>query len=426
MKYLPENPTPSVPSADNTTSAKEIFTQKDLYDERYPDYVFRPVPIKVSSQMRSLYARIDNSGFSVIPKQDFLSQLESEESTIYALDIVKECFDEMVSYWRKLDSLGKLSKNSKNFKEIVAKRAVTSGIEQHYRAYLQEKVEFFNKEFVRGDNQIKNYADYERDVRNFVHHLKRDTQPFTLSEFCVSRILNSTETGMVIDVAAADPSSDEEKFREFIRDPNYENYPKVAYRFGFKADKNIPWRLYYDLSSEYAKRKMTEKGIHSLDDFFQRYFKRVNEVEFPAIMDTMKELYNSYIQFSPSYQTIKPCPTSLDVRSAYAQGAAKVEVKTKEVLTGDTLHTRYDSRHWIRLYAYFRSVETSKNWTQAKFDSLVEEVWNIHTYRSELQAVNLLESNFTDRTSELFQKKSLTNDNVFDTLVYKEKPTFTF
>lgn len=425
MKYLYEKGIEETPSANNDTSLKNLFKQRDLYDKAYPDYVFRPHPVKVSARMRALYGRVDTMGFSIIPKQDFVSQL-STQAPIFALDIVKECFDEMVSYWGKLSSLGKLSNNSLTLKKIEPKAAITFGITPLYNAHIEKQIEFFNKEYVRSNSQIKNYADHERDIRNFSHYLKTTSLPFTLSEFCISKILNSTETGLVIDIADEDPSDDATKFEGFIRDPNYENYTKVAYRFGFKVDRNIPWRIYFDLSSDYASKKLSEKGIYNLESFFQRYYDRVVELELPGIVERMASMYKSYIDFSPSYQKIKPCPTSLDTRSAFSQGAAKVELKAKEVVSVEILLTRYKPSHWLRLYAYFRSVETGKPWTQVQFDTLMEETTNIYTFRSERQALYHLEKNFTDRTRELFQKKSLTNEDVFDTLVYKEKPTYTF
>ena len=425
MRYLYEKSLDKLPSANNGTSLKSLFKERDLYDELYPDYVFRPHSIKVFSRMRALYGRVDTMGFSIIPKQELISQLSTNEP-VFALDIVKECFDEMVSYWGKLTSLGGLSKNSVTLKEIKPKSAITSGISPIYDVYIQQQIEFFNKEYVRNDNQIKNYADYERDVRNFSHYLRKSSLPFTLSEFCTSKVLSSTETGLVIEVASEDPSDDAVKFQGFIRDPNYENYTKVAYRFGFKVDRDIPWRIYFDLSSDYASKKMAEKGIYSLESFFQRYYDRAVDLEFPHMVKKMASMYGRYIEFSPSYQKIKPCPTSFDTRSAYAQGMAKVEVKTKEVVNANILLTRYGPDHWLRLYAFLRSVETGKPWTQVQFNNLVEETMNIYTYRSEKQAIYHLEKNFTDRTGEFFQKKVLTNESDFDSLIYKEKPTYTF
>lgn len=425
MKYLYESSTNKTPSANNETSLKTLFEQRDLYEKLYPDYVFRASPIKVSSKMRALYGRVDTMGFSIIPKQDFISQLLTDEP-IFAIDIVKECFDEMVSYWGKLSSLGKLSKNSLTLKEIKPRSAITSGIASIYDAHIEQQIEFFNKQYVRSDGQIRNYAEHERDIRNFSHYLKSKMLPFTLSEFCTSRVLKPTETGLVIDISEEDPSDDATKFRGFIKDPNYDNYTKVAYRFGFKVDRDIPWRIYFDLSSDYAGKKMAEKGIYNLESFFQRYYNRAVDLELSGIVKKMASMYKSYIDFSPSYQEIKPCPTAMDSRSAYSNGAAKVKVKDKEVINESILSTRYGPSHWLRLYAYFRSVETAKPWTQVQFDNLVEESVNLYTYRSERQAVYHLEKSFTDRTRELFQKKPLTNEDAFDTLIYKDRPTYVF
>lgn len=408
------------PSANNTTSIisiKELFAQKDLYDQKYPNFAFRPQPVKISSTMRSLYGRVDTSGFSVIPKDEFITQIPSEAEQIFSLTIVKECFEEMTSYWHKLGSLGKLSKNSTTLKVLEAKSAITSGLRILHKSYLRDKIEFFNKEFVRNDAQIKNYIDYEKGIRNFTHHLRGLSSPFTLSQFCVSTSVSPTETGMVIDIAQADPSEDAQKYQEFIADPNFENYTKAAYRFGFKVDKDIPWRLYFDLSSKYAKEKMASKGIYRTEEFFKRYHVRAVDVEFPDIVESLASMYRRYTEFSPSYQEIKPCPTSLSTRSAYSQAAAKVLTREKEVLTGEILGTRYGTDHWLRLYAYIRSVETSSTWTQKQFDTIVEESANLYLHRSAQHALYSMESVFTDKTLELFSQRGLTDENSFDTMI---------
>ncbi len=425
MRYIYENEKSESPRANNETSLRDLYKQKDLYDKSYPNYVFRPRPMEISSKIRSLYGRVDMSGFPIVVKQEFTSQLDSKES-IFAIDFVTESFEEMVAYYRKLNYLGKLSKNSVTLQDISPIAAMTVGIEQTYEQYMREQIEFFNKEYVRSDKRIKNYSDYERDIRNFSHFLSGETLPFTLSEFCTSKILPSTETGLIIDISSEDPSEDSVKYQGYIRDPNYENYTKVAYRFGFKVDKDIPWRLYYDLSSTYAKRKLAGRGIYKLEDFFERYYNRTVNIEFANIAEKMASMYKSYIDFSPTYQEIKPCTTSLNVRSAYSQGAAKVELKRKEIVNTSVLLSRYEHSHWIRLYAFFRATETAKIWTQTQFDDAVDEASKLFIYRSESQGLHFLESNFIDRTSELFQKKSLTNEGVFDTLIYKNRPTYTF
>lgn len=417
MKRLYENKTGSTPSANNRTSAKEIFAQKDLYDQKYPKFAFRPQPIEISSTMRSLYGRVDTSGFSVVPKDDFVSQLLSGDKQLFSLTIVKECFEEMTAYWHKLGSLGKLSKNSSTLKKLEAKSAITSGLQSLHESYLQDKIRFLNEEFIRNDSQIKNYMEYERGVRNFTHYLRGLSAPFTLSQFCISTSVSPTETGMVIDIAQADPSEDAQKYQEFIADPNYENYTKAAYRFGFKVDRDIPWRLYFDLSSKHAKEKMSSRGVYRTEDFFKRYYVRAVEVEFPNMADRLTMMYRRYTSFSPSYQEIKPCPTSLDSRSAYSQGAAKSIVRDKESLTDETLSARYGTDHWLRLYAYIRSVESSSNWTQKQFDRLVEESANLYIHRGAQRGLYLMESSFVDKTSELFQKRGLTDKNSSDTMI---------
>ena len=93
----------------------------------------------------------------------------------------------------------------------------------------------------------------------------------------------------------------------------------------------------------------------------------------------------------------------------------------RQITSPENLQQDYNSVHWMRLYSYIRAIETSKNWGQYDFEKSVKEANAVYVYRSEQQAYKMLESNFTDRTSELFHKRDLTKKNSFDTLITRFK-----
>ena len=120
--------------------------------------------------------------------------------------------------------------------------------------------------------------------------------------------------------------------------------------------------------------------------------------------------YNSLVDYSSTYSQVVPCSSE----------GRRIIVKERKRVTIGQVNERVAGSHWLRMYAFIRSIELKKKWTQKEFDRLVEESYNIHEYRDEHHAHRFLESHFTDRTSELFIEKPLTKDNVFDNIVEKD------
>jgi hypothetical protein len=62
-------------------------------------------------------------------------------------------------------------------------------------------------------------------------------------------------------------------------------------------------------------------------------------------------------------------------------------------------------------------VEKSKEEVSAQFDFLIKRAYEILLYKGEKVAYNFVESHFTDRSNEVFEKKTLTKDDAFDNLI---------
>jgi hypothetical protein len=231
-----------------------------------------------------------------------------------------------------------------------------------------------------------------------------------LSEFCISSFGTPHQSGLVIDLSEEDCSEDEAKYKGFITDPNFNVVRSVFNRFGFRIDKHIPWRIYLDLNSPYVIEKLEARGMNSIKEFFHRYYDRVATEEIVDISSKAIEAYNGLVRYSNVYREIIPCRT---IGTRIVKGTRK-ETTLKKV------EERRPESHWMRMYAFIRSVELKKQWSQNKFDKIVQEAYNIYKYRSEPRAYEFLESHFIDRTSELFIEKPLTKDKVFDNIVVKD------
>ena len=407
MSYRTDRNSP--PKGTNDTRLKETFIEKEKYEEMVEPFPFEPEFMEMRQDIKGLDGKVDDAGFSVVPSKSRLVQVESEENeTYYLLDVVADAFSKMKEHYHKLKLQNKIDTSKSPLKEIKMVKAASNSVE-FYNAYLNTRMEEFKRTFIQSDLSITDYRTFEVSLRDYVFELSKKNFPFTMAEFSVSNICPSTQTGLVVQIDDQDCSDDFIKYNDFYESPNFSIYQKVAYRYGFRVDKNSPWTMYYDMTSPYAKERQRQEGIHNLATFFQRYYTRVSDFEIPTMPEKIHSLYESYRKFNPQYLIPNPCTPG------------QSRMKMREVTSPEQLRDNYKSVHWMRLYSYIRAIEVSKDWTQHDFEKSINEAHAVHTYRSEQQSYKVLESNFTDRTSELFHKRDLTKKDSFGTLITRFK-----
>lgn len=415
MRYLFEKKDVITSSGTNSDTARDSFLNKWLYDQFFPTSPGAPTGV-LRANMKGLYGKVDKDGFAVLPKSEKVSQitsLESEGDTHRCLSVTKECFSEMVTYYENLKIRGKVITENTSFETLKPERTMTF-IKEEYKRYYEELMSPFFASVANSEHSrdpIGDYFSFEKKCLSYIDSLVSQGLPFTFSEFCLSTQAGSPhQSGLVVDLSDEDCSEDDAKFKGFLTDPNFNLVKSVANRFGFRIDKHVPWRLYLDLNSPYIVEKLRKRGVKNLSEFFERYYDRVSPAEISSISPMFISTYNSLVDYSSTYYQTVPCKSE----------GLRTIVKERKKVSIEQVNERVAGSHWLRLYAFIRSIELKKRWTQKEFDRLVEESYNIREYRDELHAHRFLESHFTDRTSELFIEKPLTKDNVFDNIVEKD------
>lgn len=404
MRHLFENKKES-PKGSNNLGTIESYGESLYYDIKFPQRMNQAKPIITRATMQGLYGKVDAYGFAVVPKQSQISEIvTTTDETHEALYIVKECFEEMADYYKQLDLRGKLSLNSVTLKEIVPKQSWKNPALSY--ANYQEGI--MNKFVSLKDTDLPEIIDYNSFEKNFMEYAKSMGEPFTMSGYCTSRLSDVRHTGLVIDIAVEDLSEDKPKYEGYIKDSNFQVFRKVVNRYGFRIDKHIPWRLYFDITHTYSKRKLAKYGVGSVDDFFTKYYDRIVDLETENLDSTMNTAYNRYYNADSTYFVSKYCNKT---------GGTRISTKQREVVNLKKLNEKYNQSHWIRAYTYFRALETGKKWNQAKFDKVVREAVSLDTYRGSKRMTEYLESYFLDKTHELFHRRDLTKQNSFDRMI---------
>lgn len=396
-----------VPRGNNNLDSFDSFFQNKVYEKSYPGFL-NPETLDFHDGLKAFYGRVDGKMFAVMPKVDKMTQILSEKDESYfVLDFVNENFQDMVEYYEKLKNIGKVQ-DVGVYREIQPVRAWTNP-EPLYQSFKEAMFSQFSKTFVTPavDSQIKNYSSFEKVFLGFMAMITPQF-PFTRTEFLLNIFNSPMNSGLAIEISNQDCSYDYAKFAGFLKDPNYQIFTRAAKRFGFKVDKNAPWRLICDLKSPFVKERLVERGILTFDEIFQNYYDRTCSSEVQNLKDFMLTAYNAYVRAFPQYQEVTTSPCS---------NTSSRKVKKRYSFSTKQADDEIRPSHWIRLMAYTRSLETSRQWEQAQFDFLIKRAYEILLYKGEKVAYNFVESHFTDRSNEVFQKKTLTKDDAFDNLV---------
>lgn len=406
MKYVFEDP--ESPKGDNNQRALESYENSVYYDIVFPHARLQALPIVLRANIRGLYGKVDQGGFAVTPKSKYISQIETKEGTHSVLSIVRESFHEMVEYYSKLQSRNKLSPDSKAYKEMKPYKA-WSDHKFSFENYRNSMLQDFLKQLETDTSDIKDYFSFEK---SYLTYCLRQSKPLTMSGYVVSNNSSPFGSGLVIDLAEDAVGNDTLKYDKFIKDPNFNLFRKVVNRFGFRFDVHIPWRIYFDVNHPYSTEKMAKYGVSNLKQFFAKYYDRVADAHASDLDSFMNRAYNALYEIDSTYIQTTSC----------AQGTkTKIEIRERELVSLEKLNERYTPYHWLRMYIYFRSLETKSNWSQVKFEKIVRESTQLEKYRGRKSMTSHLEPYFNNKTAELFSERDLTNDKFFDRIITRFK-----
>ena len=392
-------------SKNSLNDARSSYDYAGTYDVIFPQRKGTPNPIILRANIRGLYGKIDTYGYSITPRRARISQINtSSDETHEVLSIVKESFEEMAEYYSQLGLRGKLNIDSKTLSTLEPARSWEDSF-LSYSRYQKKILEEFTSQ---KNTDLPEIIDYKSFEVSLMEHVRSIGKPFTMSGYQASRQSDPRESGLVIDLSSEDFSNDEAKYEEYIKDGNFQVFRKVVNRFGFRIDKHIPWRIYFDVTHEYTKRKFAKYGINAIEDFFERYYHRTVELETENIASTLTSAYKDFYNTDSVYFVSKPCSTGNNTI---------LERHSREIITISKQKKKYGEDYWLRAYIYFRAIEASLSWNQSKFEKVVKEATNMRRYRSVKQMYMYLEPYFLDKTSELFHKRSLTDKDSFDTMI---------
>ena len=357
--------------ANNESSLSAIFEERVLYEF----YAFKtslgpslrdPSGIKNYWRLENgLYGKVDKSLVVIEPNRAYLRTVGIDTPVQYILGPVAESFVKFQNSFKIPSQSGRLAEdNYLNSPEIF--RSYVDA-ENSYNDHLTTAITKFNNQHVLSkplDNKISNIKDYASEFFKYV--FDGNGLPLSKVSYILSSKVSAINSGLSIEIADLSPADNRDK-QLFIESPNFNFYKQTAINAGFLIDKNIPWRLNFDLSSP-ANTEKISPGYETRDlanSFLNRYFQPAYENDIDYLISLVVVGYNSLVA-SKGY---------------YMQGRCKFERTTieKESVIKDVLPMYY----WTKRYCQLRNVESGNIYTKSEIDKIIQYAIDLQDQASE-------------------------------------------
>jgi hypothetical protein len=200
------------------------------------------------------------------------------------------------------------------------------------------------------DSQVINYDQFLNLVLSYIVSNK-----LILSKSCylLANSLSPDITGLSISFSEDKHDDDRLKITKWINDPNFQFFVNTAAKYSFFVDKNAPWRIVFNLNTEYAKEKMSAYGIDSVEQMFDTLYETTHTTDYKELKKILEDYYATKVKQKPKTQTAEYCASTKDLKF---QTIYKDKDTTKDDLT------------WIQFYYLIRLREENINMNQGQFD----------------------------------------------------------
>ena len=144
------------------------------------------------------------------------------------------------------------------FKYLTPRKAYSNPVKEH-KEFVKTLHQLFVNEYIplkKRYEKIITFRDFLKLFKTFMSEMATDL-PLTLTNYILSGYLSPLSSGIMIEIADAPYNEDEVKCIDFFQNVCFPCYTATAQKFGFKVDKNVPWRLIADLKSPCMQKYMS-------------------------------------------------------------------------------------------------------------------------------------------------------------------------
>lgn len=339
---------------------------------------------------RQLYGKINRLGDIVIIREDFLKVLKTDsKKTLYALNFVALAFSEMKNYFEK-ETVSNRMPNKNTMFSVLNPAAAWDSIYDKYHEYMTDIYSIFVS-YLDNNNRNQNINNFNEFVEEFFIFFKNimmtSNSAFTLSGFVTDSKIDSRCGGLTIDLFRARASNDILKEDLFINDKNFNFLLHSANKHGFVVDKNIPWRLIANLSSDYMKLVMESPNFDvtyplGARNLFDAYYLKTYTLDLIFLRKYMYDMYNSLIASTPFYSKYEYCNN--------IENTKKLNYYRRPLTTPEMEKIYTVRNYWMEKFYRFRLEELPHDLNEEDIRRHIKNSKSIYDIRGERAALRYL------------------------------------
>lgn len=264
------------------------------------------------------------------------------------INFVADAYNEFINEVQNANLSIKIPQS--NYNPLIVKQSfIDPNIE--YKNHINKLLNIiYNAEKPVIDNDVVNYQQY---LNLIVSNVLTAKGVYTKSSYLLSRFSNSLNSGLVISFSEDKHDDDLVKLTKWISDPNFEFFANTAAKYSFFVDKNAPWRIVFNLNTEYAKEKMSAYGIDTLEQMFDTLYETTHTTDYKELRKIIEDYYLTKVKQKAKTQITQYCAITKDLKY--------------ETVYKDT-NTSKDDLTWIQFYYLIRLREENININQGQFD----------------------------------------------------------
>jgi|ETNvirenome_6_85_1030632.scaffolds.fasta_scaffold00657_8 hypothetical protein len=355
------------PIGKNKLNAFTLFEERKKYkEESYPDLINDDVPIPIDLWYeKNLYGRLDREATPIYPLFTKLKKINSSNENLFALNFVVDAFEDFRNAYFFLQ---KDDASNSPFEFLIPSKAWADPAtekQQYMDALYNMMVEAYLPFKKRYEN-VRTFMDFVNEFTKFMNE-KGQGFPVTMTNFITSKFTTPMISGIMIEVDDSPHDDDENKYENFLTHACFRCYTTTAEKFGFKIDKNAPWRLVADLKSPIMQKYMekyimkdtegtTPAILLSFSNLFDYYYNRSYEVDANLIKEALVNFYYSYVRDNPVFTLSKfSIPHQKTVH----------KIIERELIGAADIDQRFSDSFWVTYYIRILLAENPQSFSDA-------------------------------------------------------------
>lgn len=355
-----------------------------------------------------LYGKVNSSFFAIEPRHEVLVPIQGTDDQ-FTLPFIADAFSEFEKEIRNAILSGKISnmpflRQLKVYKSTESINRLYSGL----TTIMTSKIVRLLTKTRKSDNII-NFEDFMVHFEDFMLEYSNNNI-VTKSSFVMSNDVGLPHTALALELAEAEYASDFEKANDFINDPEYAYYLKVAEKYGFYVDKNVPWRLVANLSSRAMQLFIEESGSSSgLDSILASNFRKAYINDLGALKFCAYNAYSTIVSSRPNISK-----TFQENRKLFTSFEKRIPVTPEEV---DIL---YPDERWLQLYIKIKNNEKKLDFNEQEIKRITKNSISLKNLLDTREAMGYINRVFRDIPSLEGSFNDLQNKNFFKNV--KDRP----